>query len=194
MNVHQLFMSGALVVGALSVAAFAAAASPAAATTGAPDAAPVAGAASSASETAAEQAATARLTAFAVAPTCASWTDAFERFNGVLRSPLGFRFVVHIPTTTRNDSRGQDCVLRPGTQGAGVFILQDSLIKCYSQRITQDAIYGNKTAEAVKNVQNFHRILGPIPILMVDGVYGPATRSAMKFAKYHENGVFSHCF
>jgi len=84
--------------------AFAAAASPAAATTGAPDAAPVAGAARSASETAAEQAATARaVTAFAVAPTCASWSDTFE-FPG---SSIIRRFVIHIPITTRNDLRGK---------------------------------------------------------------------------------------
>jgi len=198
MNVHQLFMSGALLVGGLSVPAFAAAASPAAATTGAPDAAPVAGAARSASETAAEQAATAQaVTAFAVAPTCASWTDHIEFHTGSGRSDFVFR----IPTAMHNAPRGgpgRNCVLRPGNRGAGVFILQDALIKCYSQRLTQDAIYGNKTAEAVANVQRFHRILGPIPNLAVDGVYGPATMSAMTFAKYFTDGPrtgdFSHCF
>jgi len=86
-------------------------------------------------------------------------------------------------------------VLRPGTQGPGVFILQDALIKCYGQAITQNAIYSEEVVRAVRNVQNFHRVLGPIPSLVVDGVYGPATRAAMVFSKYHPNGgPFSHCF
>ncbi|HZH74527.1 MAG TPA: peptidoglycan-binding domain-containing protein [Archangium sp.] len=150
MKVHQLFISGALIIGALSLPAVAAAASPA-------------------------------------APTCNSWSD--DDFFTPSRL-----FIFHIPSTTR-DGRQFNCVLRPGDRGAGVFILQDALIKCYSQKITHDAIYGKKTAEAVANVQRFHKILDPRPNLAVDGVYGPDTMSAMEFGKYEVNdGPFSSCF
>jgi peptidoglycan hydrolase-like protein with peptidoglycan-binding domain len=177
MKVHQLFITGALIVGALSLPAFAAAAGPAAATTGAPEAATVAGAAGSASETAAARADTARaVAASAAAPTCASWTTYF--------TGEGAYFQMHIPSTTRQGAQ-RDCVLRPDDHGAGVFILQDALIRCYSQRVPQNGIYGWETLVGVRNVQAFHKV-------KVDGVYGPNTRMAMTFTKYERSGGPRH--
>jgi hypothetical protein len=170
MKVHRLFVSGALIVGALSLPAFAAAADPAAATTGT---------AGSASETATKRA----VTALAVAPTCDSWTD--------FTTTPGVAFQIHIPSTTRNGSQ-TNCVLRPGDRGAGVFILQDALIRCYEQRMPQDGIYGEKTTVGVRNVQAFQRATTH-KMLKVDSVYGQDTRAAMTFAKFKPNGEFDHC-
>lgn len=74
-----------------------------------------------------------------------------------------------------------NCTLALGSSGAGVYVLQDALRRCYGQNIAQDAQYGSATRQAVKNVQAFHG-------LSADGVYGPNTRNAMAFAKYLPNG------
>ena len=164
MKVHHPFGLGALVVGTLSLSAFAAASD------------------GPRASTAEEWAATDQaVSANAAAATCASWTD-------YITGP-GPAYRVYIPSTTRNGNQ-PDCVLRPGDRGAGVFILQDALIHCYGQRIAQDAIYGDAMVQSIRNVQRFHQDKG----LKVDGVYGPATRAAMVFSKYKPDGGFDHCW
>lgn len=109
---------------------------------------------------------------------CASWTD---------YSVSGYGSIFErVPDTAPRAY--QACQLWPGDQGAGVFILQDSLIRCYGQNIAQDAKYGSATSQAVRNVQAFHG-------LRIDGVYGPATEDAMVFAKYRrDNGAYVRCW
>lgn len=80
-----------------------------------------------------------------------------------------------------------NCLLGVGNQGPGVFVLQDALRRCYGQGIALDAIYGGGTAEAVRNVQRFHKIA-------VDGAYGPQTHKAMAFPKYDTNGRYLYCW
>lgn len=110
---------------------------------------------------------------------CDSWTD-------YVTGP-GTPYTVRIPSRARNDDR-KDCTLRPANAGAGVFILQDALIRCYGQRIAQDGHYGAATRDAVKNVQRFHG-------LTVDGVYGPKTRSVMTFSKFRlDTTHYTHCW
>jgi peptidoglycan hydrolase-like protein with peptidoglycan-binding domain len=95
--------------------------------------------------------------------------------------------VSFIPSVT-NHGRDFSCVLGPGSQGAGVFVLQDALRRCYGQNIAQDAVYGEATRQAVINVQAFHG-------LPRDGAYGPDTRSRMVFAKFFEGGgEFASCW
>jgi peptidoglycan hydrolase-like protein with peptidoglycan-binding domain len=110
---------------------------------------------------------------------CASWSDYYLGPDG--------KVLYHVPDAAP-EAFNLSCQLWPGDRGAGVFILQDALIKCYGQTIAQDAIYGNATRQAVRNVQAFHGI-------PIDGVYGYGTRAAMVFAKYRrDNGAYVTCW
>lgn len=99
----------------------------------------------------------------------------------------GTGYHVHLPSTTPFGGE-QNCILAQGDQGAGVFVLQDALRRCYAQAIAWDAIYGPATAEAVRNVQRWHGIT-------VDGIYGPQTRAAMAWPKYRDSdNQYDHCW
>lgn len=54
----------------------------------------------------------------------------------------------------------------------GVLVLQRNLNSCYRTHLVVDGIYGPKTRDAVRRVQLLHHI-------NADGIYGPQTRSAM---------------
>ena len=69
------------------------------------------------------------------------------------------------------------CNLKSGDRDSGaefdaVRVLQRNLNSCYRTSLVVDGVYGPQTREAVRRVQRLHRIV-------TDGVYGPQTRSAM---------------
>jgi hypothetical protein len=114
----------------------------------------------------------------AALPTCASWS-VYALTSGVEEW--------RVATITRQGFE-RNCELRTGDRGPGVFVLQDTLRRCYGQNIAQDAIYGDATMRAVRNVQAFHRVT-------VDGVYGPVTSRAMIFARYlRDSNYFTRCW
>lgn len=92
--------------------------------------------------------------------------------------------------TTKNGSGNMDCVLRYGSrdtqpENGPVRVLQISLWSCYDQTVadedsgyTDDGDYGQLTAEAVRNVQNWLNEYAQAG-LVVDGVYGPQTARYM---------------
>jgi hypothetical protein len=111
--------------------------------------------------------------------TCASWSD-YLLDDGV--------FERRVPTITRMGYERRHCELRIGDRGPGVYVLQDALIRCYGQMIAQDAIFGEATRQAVRNVQAFHHV-------RIDGVYGPETNDAMVFAKYYrDTNIYHSCW
>jgi hypothetical protein len=63
-----------------------------------------------------------------------------------------------------------NCVLGVGNQGYAVQVLQSALNACRGAGLVVDGVFGQATKTAVKNVQAAYG-------LTVDGVYGPATRS-----------------
>lgn len=119
-------------------------------------------------------------TASAAAPTCAEWTY----------FTTGTGYHVGLPSTTAGGAE-TNCILGVGSQGPGVFVLQDALRRCYGQKIPWDAIYGIKTRDAVKNVQRFHKFKEED----IDGEYGSQTRAAMVWPKYRDSdNKYSHCW
>lgn len=68
---------------------------------------------------------------------------------------------------------GVDCLLSVGNTGEGVRALQRTLRKCYGSTIVADGVFGPATRDALKYAQ---RQAGT----QEDGVYGPDTRRAIK--------------
>jgi murein L,D-transpeptidase YcbB/YkuD len=89
-----------------------------------------------------------------------------------------------VPTIGTNPS----CRMRKGLDTGDdvarspVWWLQLTLNQCYGQSLTLDGDYGAKTAKAVKAAQ------AGVPGLAHDGVYGPRTRSALKWYTQHTTG------
>lgn len=111
--------------------------------------------------------------------TCLNWTRFTNRLNNYL----------YVPTTARNN-RQTHCSLVPGNQGEGVYKLQVALNRCLyaSPPIAEDGIYGDDTARAVKQAQDYHGIT-------VDGIYGPQTANTMWWPEYDSNnGFIDSCF
>ncbi len=74
-----------------------------------------------------------------------------------------------------------DCVLGIGNTNSGVTWLQISLRDCYNQHITIDGIFGPATRTALINAQTWEKYVFGENIV-VDGVYGPQTRRAMRWS------------
>ncbi|WP_156727795.1 peptidoglycan-binding domain-containing protein [Streptomyces apocyni] len=94
--------------------------------------------------------------------------------------------------TTYNNSADRNCVLSQGNQGTGVKWLQHSLNQCYDQKLVADGIYGPATRNAVKNVQSYLKRTRSSSIV-VDGVFGPQTSGYMSWGYYTDNGGWFHC-
>lgn len=77
-----------------------------------------------------------------------------------------------------------NCVLGAGNQGYAVRVLQQALNACRGAGLVVDGVYGAKTKTAVKNVQAAFGITA-------DGVYGPVTRSKPIFPVL---APYSGCF
>jgi murein L,D-transpeptidase YcbB/YkuD len=76
-----------------------------------------------------------------------------------------------------------DCTLGYGNINSGVESLQQDINTCYGYNLALDGDFGPATQAAVKHVQTVSGVT-------VDGVYGPQTRNAMKWAP---PGVTSGC-
>ncbi|WP_328688019.1 peptidoglycan-binding protein [Streptomyces phaeochromogenes] len=75
----------------------------------------------------------------------------------------------------------RNCILQYGNSGSAVEELQFNLIHCHNKSTGgADGIYGDATRQAVKEVQAAAGITA-------DGIYGPETRKAMKWY-YYVNG------
>ncbi|MBC7272826.1 MAG: peptidoglycan-binding protein [Streptomyces sp.] len=81
-----------------------------------------------------------------------------------------FRQPYYTGTGSRN------CVMGSGYESGGVARLQIVLNNCYARNLVVDGVYGPKTIEAVRYVQQYEGI-------DVDGAYGPVTRVAMKWQR-----------
>lgn len=67
-----------------------------------------------------------------------------------------------------------DCVMETGLVNPGVRALQETLNRCYGQGLVLDGDFGPATYNALSSVQAWEGI-------GVDGVYGPITRSNIKW-------------
>ncbi|CCK29433.1 hypothetical protein BN159_5054 [Streptomyces davaonensis JCM 4913] len=88
---------------------------------------------------------------------------------------------------TKNGTGDARCVLGQGSQGWGVVALQNVLRKCYNQQIALDGVFGSATKQAVKNAQTWENAVSGAG-LVVDGVYGDNTRKAIKWPLYTRTG------
>jgi peptidoglycan hydrolase-like protein with peptidoglycan-binding domain len=104
----------------------------------------------------------------AAVPTCTGFTTFYGSFAGV---------PAHTYRPAQNGNT--DCVLRPGDQGPGVYVLQDAISKCYT-KIVADGLFGRETDAALRYIQRLHG-------LVTDGVYGPRTRDAMRWPWYRDS-------
>jgi Putative peptidoglycan binding domain len=68
-----------------------------------------------------------------------------------------------------------NCILETGNQGDGVWALQHALKYCHSKNIVIDGMFGPATYNALLQVQ---QVIG----VTRDGIYGPGTRTKMKWA------------
>ncbi|MET8023795.1 peptidoglycan-binding domain-containing protein [Streptomyces avermitilis] len=78
---------------------------------------------------------------------------------------------------------GVDCLLTVGDRGEGVQALQRTLRKCYGSTIVADGVFGSATRDALKYAQHQANTQD-------DGVYGPNTRRAIK---HHPKSWFRGC-
>ncbi|MEV7343928.1 peptidoglycan-binding domain-containing protein [Streptomyces sp. NPDC093544] len=78
------------------------------------------------------------------------------------------------------------CYLKYGSSNSGVSALQFTLNKCYGAGLVVDGDYGPATRSAVVTVQIR---LG----VSADGEYGPETRNAMKWSHRTSSGAHHHC-
>ncbi|WP_307804737.1 peptidoglycan-binding domain-containing protein [Streptomyces sp. VRA16 Mangrove soil] len=85
-----------------------------------------------------------------------------------------------------DSSRSNYCVMGQGASGRQVESLQEALIQCYGQSIEADGVFGPATATALKRAQ---AALG----LTADGVYGPNTRDALKWNWTRSEGWEHRC-
>ncbi|WP_162465632.1 peptidoglycan-binding domain-containing protein [Streptomyces taklimakanensis] len=93
--------------------------------------------------------------------------------------PKGDAYLIHVPFEFEPIYTG-DCFVRHGARGGEVSAIQRSLRYCYGRDIVVDGVFGDKTLAALKNVQSRIGVAS-------DGVYGPRTRDAMSWPRYHES-------
>jgi peptidoglycan hydrolase-like protein with peptidoglycan-binding domain len=93
--------------------------------------------------------------ASAARPTCTTFTE----IGGAL-----------LPATSKGNT---SCKLQHGNRGDGVEQLQMTLVDCYKEAIVRDGIFGAKTEAALRRAQSSAGTTA-------DGIYGPATRRAIK--------------
>ncbi len=82
-----------------------------------------------------------------------------------------------IPTYRNGSVDDIGCLLGSGNSGSAVRALQTALNRCHGQPISVDGSFGPQTRAAVVAVQRAHG-------LRQDGVYGPATRSVIRWPLY----------
>jgi peptidoglycan hydrolase-like protein with peptidoglycan-binding domain len=99
--------------------------------------------------------------------------------SNTTRTSGGFRFT--LPST---GSGSLNCILAVGNQSVAVRNLQAHLNACYRSGLSVDGIYGSRTKAAVQSVQRSVNIDD-------DGIYGPITRSKMKWLA--DNGTTGQC-
>jgi peptidoglycan hydrolase-like protein with peptidoglycan-binding domain len=85
-----------------------------------------------------------------------------------------------------------DCEMGPGVAHAGVKALQRSLRYCHDSSVVIDGIYGPKTRDAVKKAQSWYNARYG-PDIAVDGIYGPNTRDAMLWYGYSSTAGKYRC-
>lgn len=92
----------------------------------------------------------------------------------------------NVPSVTRNGNNF-NCRLVHGNQFNGVYKLQDALTKCHNKNTNGvDGIYGDATRAAVRAVQVENNI-NP------DGAYGPVTKTVMRWPLYNSSGTWIGC-
>jgi hypothetical protein len=81
---------------------------------------------------------------------------------------------------------GWNCQLQEGDYNNwGVVALQNMLAKCYNQSIAIDGDFGPGTKAALKNAQTWDNATdGDGENLVVDGIYGPASRDTLMWPYY----------
>jgi peptidoglycan hydrolase-like protein with peptidoglycan-binding domain len=80
--------------------------------------------------------------------------------------------------TIGNNTHLDNCELGVGNQSGAVYWLQFDLNQCYGRHLAQDGIYGPLTEAAVRYAQSHSG--DPV----VDGIYGPQTRGYIKWVNY----------
>jgi Putative peptidoglycan binding domain len=100
--------------------------------------------------------------AHAATPRCNA-TDFINNLRGVL---------LDVPVYRTGGSSSVLCVMSQGDRGDDVNQLQWTLNYCYSERLTQDGVFGSLTKSALIRAQRREHI-------SADGIYGPQTALAI---------------
>lgn len=107
--------------------------------------------------------------ALSAAPAAAA-TPKCQTFNGYAYVVGNVHYLALLPVASSTS-----CYLNYGTwNNEGVEVLQTTLNKCYGESLVRDGDYGYGTRAAVQRTQSKVGV-------GVDGVYGPNTRSAMRW-------------
>ncbi|WND20601.1 peptidoglycan-binding domain-containing protein [Streptomyces violaceus] len=90
-----------------------------------------------------------------------------------------------VPAYPAGSGYGTLCTVSPGASGVEVRMIQDALVKCYGRSITVDGEFGPATKTALKYAQGVEDI-------GVDGYYGDKTRLNLKWPRrYSTNSVYT---
>lgn len=73
-----------------------------------------------------------------------------------------------------------DCIMGVGAQSNAVQTLQLAIRECNGHNIAADSIYGPRTRDAVREIQDRGDVA-------VDGVYGPQTQTVTRWIMYYRN-------
>ncbi|CAM5496480.1 peptidoglycan-binding domain-containing protein [Streptomyces purpurascens] len=79
----------------------------------------------------------------------------------------------------------KDCTMGPNATSGSVALLQSSLNTCYNRSLDPDGIYGPKTTSAVKYAQGKEGI-------SADGIYGSQTRTHLKWEFIRTSGSYDY--
>jgi peptidoglycan hydrolase-like protein with peptidoglycan-binding domain len=124
----------------------------------------------------------------AALPTCSNFaTHSWVVGNTGLVASWNLPSVVREVRSDGFRAENINCKLQVGDRGPGVFVLQGALRECLGHSTLQvDAIYGSLTRNSVI----WEQARNGFPAADVDGVYGPKTRSVLRFPLFI-NGLFS---
>jgi peptidoglycan hydrolase-like protein with peptidoglycan-binding domain len=93
---------------------------------------------------------------------------------------------LQVPFRTGTGGTNVACNLKVGNSGSAVTGLQRALNKCYGRSLVVDGKYGTNTKNAVAYAQSVAGVVN-------DGVFGPATRSAIKW-RTEKSGTYIGCY
>ncbi|WP_186001565.1 MULTISPECIES: peptidoglycan-binding domain-containing protein [unclassified Streptomyces] len=125
--------------------------------------------------------------AIAVAPSAAAWTYLGHCSGGQTISYTATSTqLIKVPVIRYDGLNNVRCWMDYGSTGNGVEVLQLALKSCYGRSIAVDGVFGSATRDALKYAQRQEGIT-------VDGQYGEQGFRNLKWARYTQDGTRNGC-